>query len=477
MNTESNGSNNNGWLRACGLCHILRTLGFAVHPAKLGIAFLALLATLVWGGLLDSVWSFSGGIEQHSITRFISARENDQDFQSQEGKHGVFAVWQSHQRRCVQGLLSSSLPGSSIVSGTPVGAYLSTHAGDGPLRSLTAMVCGTWWMARYHTAFFILLMAGVLLIWSLCGGAICRIAAVQFAHDERITSKEAFSYVRPRLLSSFFLAPCIPLLFVMVGAVVMALSGLILRLPLLGDIIGGVAFGFAVLGGFVLAALILGSLAGGSLFWPGVAVEGADAFDAFSRALSYVFSKPWKAMLYAAIACVFGGLCWVLANVFTFFALALTRTFVSFGASPFGAFSRGAEGEALNKLDLIWPIAGADRLYVWPDWSRLTWYEHISAFLIAAFILTVFGLLWSFLASFYLSGSTIIYFLLRHDVDRTDLEDLYCDENEDEFRIDSHRVKSSNAAPSEASMPVAKTTSELGVPPSSGEAHGPTQVS
>jgi hypothetical protein len=208
-----------------------------------------------------------------------------------------------------------------------------------------------------------------------------------------------------------------------------------------------------------------------------VAVEGADAFDAFSRALSYVYSKPWKTVLYAVIACVFGGLCWVLANVFTFFALALTRTLVAFGTSPFGAFSRGIDGESTSKLDLIWPMAGTDGIYVWPDWSLLTWYEHISAALIAVFILVVVGMLWSFLASFYLSGSTIIYFLLRHDVDHTDLEDLYCDENEDEFRIDSHRDKSSDTTPSGVSIPVTKSASDLGVRPSSGEANGSTPVS
>ncbi len=469
MTMEPNGSNENGWLRACGLCQILRTLGFAVHPAKLGLAFVAILITVLWGGLLDALWSFDTGIEPHSITRFISALETDREFHSQEGDHGVFAVWQVHQSSCIQSLLSSSVPGSSVVAGTPIGAYLSTHADAGPMRNLSRMVYGTWWMARYHTVFFILFAAGALLIWSLCGGAICRIAAVQFARDERITAREAFSYVRPRFLTGYVLAPCIPLLFFVIGAAFMSLSGLLLRLPIFGDIIGGVAFGFSVLGGFVLAALIVGSLVGGSLFWPGVAVEGADAFDAFSRALSYIYSKPWKTVLYAVIACVLGGLCWVLANVFTFFALSLTRTLVSFGTSPFGAFSRGSDGEATSKLDLIWPMAGPDGIYVWPDWSQLTWYEHISAALIAVFILVVIGMLWSFLASFYLSGSTIIYFLLRQDVDHTDLEDVYCDENEDEFQLDGSRDKLLASAPSEASPPVAKSTSELGIPPSSGE--------
>ena len=43
-------------------------------------------------------------------------------------------------------------------------------------------------------------------------------------------------------------------------------------------------------------------------------------------------------------------------------------------------------------------------------------------------MLVVIGLMWAFLASFYFSGSTVIYFLLRRDVDGTDLEEVHTDD-------------------------------------------------
>ena len=43
-------------------------------------------------------------------------------------------------------------------------------------------------------------------------------------------------------------------------------------------------------------------------------------------------------------------------------------------------------------------------------------------------LLVVIGLMWAFLASFYFSGSTVIYFLLRRDVDGTDLEEVHTDD-------------------------------------------------
>ena len=50
---DNNDTNGAGWLESSGLPHILRTLGLAVQPAKLGIALAAIVLTCVWGTLLD----------------------------------------------------------------------------------------------------------------------------------------------------------------------------------------------------------------------------------------------------------------------------------------------------------------------------------------------------------------------------------------------------------------------------------------
>ncbi|MGB2987907.1 MAG: hypothetical protein WBE26_18720, partial [Phycisphaerae bacterium] len=200
----------------------------------------------------------------------------------------------------------------------------------------------------------------------------------------------------------------------------------------LGDLIGGVAFPLAILGGFVISILLLGMLVGGSLFWPAVAVEGSDAFDSFSRGLSYPLSKPWKTILYAIITIIYASICWVFVNLFTFCMLAITRAVVGFGTSPLGWWSRGQEGEAVSKLDLLWPFSGPNALYAWPQWQELAWYEYFSAFFIGVYVLITIGLMWSFLASFYFSASTTIYYLLRRDVDGTDHEDVYLKEEEEE---------------------------------------------
>ncbi len=466
MTQDSQNSNGGGWLEASGLSHILRMLGLAVHPAKLGIGLVAIFLTCAFGMVLDVVGGVRGGVADTAITRFIEAREADQQYEEPQGDHGVFEVWRKHERRCVLGLLASSLPGASVAAGTPVGTYVRAHARANPLRNLTGMVYGVWWLFSYHTVYFVVFALGALLIWSCAGGAICRIAAVQFARDEKLTMTQALRYSWGKLFGGFVLAPCIPLVFIGITMALLVMGGFMLRLPVLGDLICGLAFGLAILGGFVISILLLGMAVGGNLFWPAVAVEGADAFDAFSRGLSYPLSKPWKAVLYAVIALIYTSICWVFVNLFTFVMLTVTRAVVGFGTAPFGWLSREVDGEKISKLNLLWPLPGPTALYAWPEWGQLAWYEYISAFFIAVYVLLVIGVMWSFLVSLYFSGSTIIYYLLRRDVDGTDLEDIYLDQEDDgePSSAATSAVKASNSqAPSasDASVePSAPSTDE-----------------
>ena len=421
-----------GWLEASGLRHILRTLGLAIQPAKLGIALAAIILTCVVGTALDLAWTgASQGTGLDAITRLVEAKEQGRPFAESKGQHGIFEVWGAHQRRCISGLLGSSVPAMSIAAHTTMGTFVEAHAVTSPLDNLANMTLGVWWLVRYHALFAALFGAAALLIWSVAGGALCRMTAVQFATDERLTVKQGIAFTRERLLGGFLLAPCFPLIVVVVTIVVMFFGGVVLSIPVLGDLIGGLAFSLAILGGFAVSVLLLGIAFGGSLLWPSIAVEGSDAFDAFSRGLAYTLTKPWKTLLYAVISIVFAAVCWVIANLFTFFSLTMMRSVVGFGTAPFGWWGRGADGDMPNKLERIWPLGGPNALYIAPNWAELPWYEYISAGLIGVHILLVIGLLWSFLASFYFCGSTVVYSLLRRDVDAVSLEEVYVEDDDE----------------------------------------------
>jgi len=204
-----------GWLEASGLPRIIRSLKVTVQPEKLAIGLVGVFLTFVWGGVLD--WGNSllseEGIGQAAITEFILAGELDRDYDEPKGTNGIFEVWRLHEKGCVLRVLGSSVPGSSVAGGTLLGKYVDTHTDARPLRNVVSMIYGVWWLLAQHPVYFVLFTIGFLLIWSWCGGAICRMAALESARDERIGIFEALGYSRDKLIGGFFLAPIVPIGF------------------------------------------------------------------------------------------------------------------------------------------------------------------------------------------------------------------------------------------------------------------------
>ncbi len=486
MANDSHPSESGGWLETSGLLPIFRTLGMAIQPAKLGIALAAIIATFALGGILDWFWTVRGGVGETAVVDYIMALELDQTYDEPEGDSGIFNQWREHEQRCMLGLFGSSLspPGVSAAADTPLGGYAGRLAGVNPCRNLKHMAIGVCWMFRCHLLYFIFFAVGSLAIWSVAGGAICRIAAVQFARGEQLTVKQGLAYSRKEF-GSFFLAPCLPVLLILMVMLFMVIGGLVLRIPWIGDVICGIAFVLALIGGFVIAALLLGLLVGGNLFWPTVATEGTDVFDSFSRSLPYAFFKPWKTVFYAVVTLIYGAVCWVFVHLFTYLTLSITRAVVSFGTSPFGWFARGDEENPISKLDLLWPpIQGPNALYTLPEgyWERLGTLEHVSAVLIAFWVLLVIALMWSFLASYYYSACTVIYFLLRRDVDGTDLGEVCVEEEEDEDSATFDALTPKPAVTKEPHPQPAKASDASGEPAAQAEpaakpaAEGQTQT-
>lgn len=417
---------NGGWLRASGLQEIARALGLAIHPAKLGLALAGIIATMAYGGLLDRIWKQNGGVPADTIAQYIDARQMGRVYVEPTGPSGIFEAWRAHERASVMGLLGS--PVVSAAPATALGSAVERRAVQSYLpwhTNLAYMARGVWWMVRFHPFFFLLFSLGALFIWALVGGAICRIAAVQFARDEKITAREALAFAWKRLVGGFMLAPLIPIAFIVLVASLMIIGGVFLRIPVLGDLLGAPLFVFALLGGLIIALLGVGLVVGGGLFWPAVAVEGSDAFDAFSRSLAYPFSRPWKTVWYFFVVGVYAVISWLVVSSLVYWGVAITRGIVSWGTSPFGWWRRA---DGATKLDAIWPVGGVSGLHQWPEWAQLGLFDKYSAFVIGIYVVLAMGITWAFLFSFCLSSDTIIYFLLRRDVDGNDTSDIHLDE-------------------------------------------------
>ncbi len=284
-------------------------------------------------------------------------------------------------------------------------------------------VVGPGWLLRFHLGYFVLYMAWFILMWAIFGGAIARIAAVHFARDEKISVRQALRFSFSKVLS-FVFAPIIPLAIVIAGGVLLAIGGLLLHLPWgIGPLIVGCLFVFALIIGAVMTLVLIVTVGGVNLMYPTIAVEGSDSFDAISRSFSYVFAMPWRMIFYTAVALVYGALTFLFCRFFVYIMLGMTHYFLGWWL----------HGQAAQYWPEIWPPVSDANLAYHLVFPALAVTDKIAAVLISIWVYIVLGLLAGFVVSFYFTANTIIYYVMRREVDLTELDDIYLEETEDEF--------------------------------------------
>jgi hypothetical protein len=271
---------------------------------------------------------------------------------------------------------------------------------------------------RHHSVYCIIFFAIKLAVMSIAGGAICRIAALQFARGEKPGLTEAVRFSTKRF-TSFFTAPLAPIAIIAFVGLFIFLLGLVGNIPRAGELVVGIGMPLALVAGFLIAVILIGAVVGFNLMFPAVACDGSDCFDAISRSFSYVYARPWQMIFYTAIAAIYGSVCYLFVRVFAFLTLWLTRWFLQIGL---WADSGGSE---VNKLTAIWPKPEFMKLLGSSDPTPANGTEQVAAFLICLFVLVVVGLVVSFIISFYFSANSIIYSLMRSGVDNTAREDIY----------------------------------------------------
>jgi hypothetical protein len=123
------------------------------------------------------------------------------------------------------------------------------------------------------------------------------------------------------------------------------------------------------------------------------------------------------------VALVYGALTFLFCRYFVYVMLGLTHFFI-------GWWLRGQAGTYWPQ---IWPPVTDENLAYHLLFPALAWPEAVSAILISIWVYIVLGLLAGFVVSFYFSANTIIYFLLRREVDATETDDVYLEETDDDF--------------------------------------------
>jgi len=355
---------------------IFQTFRIAIHWKTLAIAFLAVAVICFVGWIMDLIAVAASGPQIES---------------------GVFSRLWYIAIGSFNGALASLFAFNALGVAEYIAGYFSA-------------VGSTF---KEHYIYCIIFCAIKLAVISVCGGAICRIAALQFTRGEKPGLTEALRFSTKKF-TSFFTAPLAPVGIIILVGVFIFLLGLIGNIPRVGEVIMGIFIFLALIAGGLITVVLIGTIAGFNLMFPAVACDGSDCFDSISRSFSYIYSKPWQMGFYTAVAAAYGAICYMFVRFFAFLLLSVTYLILQFGIL----------GDN-SKLTAIW---AGPRFWSLLDPSSSTaanWTQSLAAFLVYLCLLAVIGLVVSFIISFYFSANTIIYALMRNRVDNTALDDVY----------------------------------------------------
>jgi hypothetical protein len=241
-----------------------------------------------------------------------------------------------------------------------------------------------------------------IVVWGLIGGAIARVAVVGLIRGERVGVLAALLFARKKVIPLVG-SPLMPLLGVAIVCAFVAVFGLIYRIPgPFGPVAAGAIAFLPLLGGLLLTLIVVGLAAGLPLMQASSAVENEDGFDAMSRVYAYVHQRPWHYLAYVGIAAAAGIIGLVFVDLFARLVVHFTAWGLSFGAPGWMVRALYSNGSAI-----VSPPALA----------------------VHSFWLGAIGLLvQSWVYSYFWTAATVIYLLIRRDVDGTPWETIAYDD-------------------------------------------------
>lgn len=252
-----------------------------------------------------------------------------------------------------------------------------------------------------------------LAVWSFAGGAVSRVAAVGLAGADSVGFGGMARFAASKW-RAYFSAPLFPLIGVLGLTVPLLIVGLLMRLNL-GLLIAGLVWPLMLICGLLMTMALLGLAFGWPLMWATISTEGSDTFDALSRSFGYIKDRPLHFLFYVIVAVVIGTLGWILVS-----NVASTIIYLTYWAASWGT----AEGQISltgGHFQLALPGGGEPAHVGW-----------LGAGLIGFWCGCVKMLAVGYLFGYFWTSSTGIYFLLRKDVDDTEMDEVFLEEDHDD---------------------------------------------
>jgi hypothetical protein len=265
-------------------------------------------------------------------------------------------------------------------------------------------------------AVLVVLVLGLLTIWSVFAGSITRLAAVEFAKGEKLGIKDSIVFSVKRFWS-YFWCPLTPVLGVLFFIACNVIGGLLGKIQIAGEIAVALGFPLAILAGFLIVFIGVIGFIGFFLMYPTISAEGSDTFDAMSRAYSYVLSRP--AHFLSLLICI------LVSGVILIFFTSLVACLVMKTTYCTVGIGMGDKFDTIRGFiaGLSGGVASAEPLG--------TISMKFAALMMMLYIVLVKVAVGGIIVAFAGSASTIAYLILRKDVDGTEMFDVYIEEKEE----------------------------------------------
>jgi hypothetical protein len=269
------------------------------------------------------------------------------------------------------------------------------------------------------TVYGLLIAVWTLLVAAFVGGAISRMTALEFARDSTVGLGDAVRFAMNHF-RGYVMGPVLPIAGAFIILILCLLGGLVAYVPYL-DVVMGVLWFLALLGGAIMALALLGLAVIWPLMFPAISVEGTEGVDALTRGYSYLIGRPWNYFFYWFVAIVNGAAAMIIAVAFGYATIALSKYAVSWGMGEENArqvySSAPVTGEWRQSLAAGAPAAGSKAAVA----GFVGFYTHL-----------VFLAVVGFAYSYFWTAATVIYFLMRRDVDEIDATEVDLGDDEEE---------------------------------------------
>ncbi len=315
-------------------------------------------------------------------------------------------------------------------------------------------------------------------VWSFFGQAIHRIVSLRIARDEGLTLMEAFRF-SVRNWVTVILAPVIIAVAIAFFYGCNALAGFFISIPIIGQLLALILLPLATISTLLILLIALGGVFGLPLIGAAAAWERNGSLDAISRAFSYIFARPlqffWNyflVFLFIGIILLVGG--WFIGtltksvdagNAFDdYLTVAIDAPDrVPAEGSDYADLSKEAKtyyddldqkrmeraGRQLPTRFRAGPLQAAPfaKHFSAISSGQLPFVKKLSILVFWVLINLIWLGIFGYAVYWFLGASTSVYADLRADVDGTEEDEIYLEEEEEDFDAFAEAVDKSEPAP------------------------------